>query len=575
MAVGSSKTRILPIALVLFMTAVMARGSDAVGKHDKISTDLRNAHAHGMLNVIVQFKHTPDAAHAAKIANHRGVLKSDLSLINAFHVSLPARELERLAKDPEVAYISPDRKVATMSSTISFDIPSPAVNAPYAWGIGLTGQGIGVAVIDSGTQDANDLQNASGKNRIIFKQSYITGTTGTVDVYGHGVHVAGLIGGNGKSSNGSYEGVAPAVNILNFRVLDDTGVGQDSYVIKAIQAAISLKSTYNIRVMNLSLGRPVYESYTLDPVCQAVEQAWKAGIVVLVAAGNDGRDNSAGTNGYGTITVPGNDPYVITVGAMKEMGTTSRADDLIASYSSKGPTAIDHIVKPDLVAPGNRVISLAGKSATQLEHSFPQNQINSAYFVLSGTSMAAAVVSGAVADLLQSNPALTPDQVKAILMMSASKTFPAYSSTTDTATGITYISQYDVFTIGAGYLDLQAALQSALVPPPAGATMISPTATFDARSGSVYFVANGSALWGSNAMWGNNAMWGTNAMWGSSVFVGSQSAVWGSAALWGSNAMWGSSTDTAFSNLWGSSALTSSSATDATESLSVAGNGEN
>jgi serine protease AprX len=129
-------------------------------------------------------------------------------------------------------------------------------------------------------------------------------------------------------------------------------------VIKAINQAISVKDIYNIRVMNLSLGRPVMESYTQDPLCQAVEAAWQAGIVVVVAAGNDGRDNSAGTDGYGTISAPGNDPYVITVGAMNTKNTPDRGDDVITSYSSKGPTAIDHIAKPDLVAPGNRVISL-------------------------------------------------------------------------------------------------------------------------------------------------------------------------------------------------------------------------
>ena len=171
---------------------------------------------------------------------------------------------------------------------------------------------------------------------------------------------------------------------------------------------------------------------------------------------------------------PGNDPYVITVGAMKQMGT-NRAGDLIASYSSKGPSAIDHVVKPDVVAPGNRVISLAGKSGTQLEHIYPQDQVNSDYLVLSGTSMAAAVVSGMVADLLQANPGLTPDQVKAILMRSASKAFPVSSSTYDPTTGITYVSQYDAFTVGAGDVDLRAALGLVSSPPPVGASMLSPT----------------------------------------------------------------------------------------------------
>src|SRR5205823_1785294 len=159
-------------------------------------------------------------------------------------------------------------------------------------------------------------------------------------------------------------GVAPNANIINLRVLDANGSGTDSQVIAAIQRAIQLKSTYNIRVINLSLGRSVYESYTLDPVCQAVEAAWKSGIVVVVAAGNAGRNNDYGTQGYATIQAPGNDPNVITVGATKTNGTPQRLDDTVASFSSKGPTLLDHVVKPDLVAPGNRVVSLASPGST-------------------------------------------------------------------------------------------------------------------------------------------------------------------------------------------------------------------
>ena len=152
-------------------------------------------------------------------------------------------------------------------------------------------------------------------------------------------------------------------------MLDQNGQGTDAAVINAIMGAIAVKNLYNIRIINLSLGRPVYESYALDPLCQAVEAAWKAGIVVVVAAGNDGRDNSAGTDGYGTINAPGNDPYVITVGAMNAHGTPDRGDDTMTSYSSKGPTAIDHIVKPDIMAPGNHVISLLGGRRPQMTDS--------------------------------------------------------------------------------------------------------------------------------------------------------------------------------------------------------------
>src|SRR5208283_4443934 len=139
--------------------------------------------------------------------------------------------------------------------------------------------------------------------------------------------------------------------------LDQTGAGTDSSVIAAIEQAIALKAKYNIRVINLSLGRPVYESYKADPLCQAVEQAWKAGITVVVAAGNYGRANPATTFGYGTITAPGNDPYVITVGAMNDKGTPTLTDDVITTYSSRGPTLYDMVAKPDIVAPGNLIDS--------------------------------------------------------------------------------------------------------------------------------------------------------------------------------------------------------------------------
>jgi serine protease AprX len=220
------------------------------------------------------------------------------------------------------------------------------------WQYGWDGTGVGVAVIDSGMTPKDDLMAGGGvTSRIVYSESFIGGSD-TTDTYGHGTHVAGIVGGNGRDSSGfsrTFKGVAPNVNFINLRVLDQNGAGQESSVIAAIDRAIQLKDTYNIRIINLSLGHPVYESYTLDPLCQEVEAAWKAGIVVVVAAGNYGRDNSHGTKGYGTIASPGNDPFVITVGATKTNGSPSRLDDSIASYSSKGPTAVDHIVKPDLV----------------------------------------------------------------------------------------------------------------------------------------------------------------------------------------------------------------------------------
>src|SRR5437588_7239672 len=202
-------------------------------------------------------------------------------------------------------------------------------------------------------------------------QNFVPGATDASDQYGHGTHVAGIIASEGWFSTGSnfthtFKGIAPNANVINLRVLDQNGAGTDSSVIAAIQTAISLKSTYNIRVINLSLGRQVFESYTLDPLCQAVEAAWSAGIVVVAAAGNQGRNDSAGTEGYGTIAAPGNDPYVITVGAMKTANTPTRTDDTIATYSSKGATAYGYVVKPDIVAPGNQVVSTLAPNAALL-----------------------------------------------------------------------------------------------------------------------------------------------------------------------------------------------------------------
>jgi serine protease AprX len=233
----------------------------------------------------------------------------------------------------------------------------------------------------------------SATTRVVYSKSWINDGLGGLDGDGHGTHVAGIIAGNGYSSTGTqynqtFKGLAPNANIVNLRVLDSTGAGTVSNVIDAIQTAVQLKSKYNIRVINLSLGTPVMESYTLDPLCQAVEAAWKAGIVVVVSAGNEGRNNTANTNGYGTISSPGNDPYVITVGAMKTMGTPSRDDDQIASYSSKGPTSVDHIAKPDLVAPGNRTISALG-GADYYSASYPDNKVPLSFYEPNAPSVSA------------------------------------------------------------------------------------------------------------------------------------------------------------------------------------------
>jgi len=417
-------------------------------------------------------------------------------------------------------------------------------------------------------------------SRIVYGQNFDASASTTSDLYGHGTHVSSIIAGNGANStcgncDVTFRGIAPNANIINLRVLDANGSATDSTVISAIQQAIALKSKYNIRIINLSLGRGIFESYTLDPLCQAVEQAWKAGIVVVVAAGNYGRDNSNSNYGYGTITAPGNDPYVITVGAMKTMGTATRTDDLITTYSSKGPTMLDQIIKPDIVAPGNLVISDLASTTATLYVNYPQNALplsyyttssnqnaSSNYYILSGTSMATPMVSGAAALLLQQNPLLTPDQVKARLMKTAYKTFPSSSSYTDPTTGITYTDYYDIFTIGAGYLDVWAALSNIDLAPGTAGSALSPTAVFNSSNSQVYMSSAASVIWGKSSTWATSVVWGTAVIWGTTT--SGQSVLWGSATtcwdnttslgfsvIWDQHALWGHSSTTADSILTG------------------------
>ncbi|HEX3683571.1 MAG TPA: S8 family peptidase [Bryobacteraceae bacterium] len=420
----------------------------------KLANELTTVDPATTVDVIVQYKVQPTNEHFSRVHFLGGTDKRRFSRIPGAAFTLPAGALQELVKDPDVAYISLDRKVRS-----HLDLSAAAINAAVAWSSNYAGAGIGVAVIDSGiNSQIQDLGNANGQtdpahSRVIWAENFLVPAANpdgsrnnahyqTNDGYGHGTHVAGIIAGNGFLSSGpstttTYKGIAPAANLIDLQVLDANGEGQDSTVIAAIEEAINLKSKYNIRVINLSLGRPVYESFAQDPLCQAAEQAWKAGIVVVVAAGNDGRDNTVANGGYGTINAPGNDPYVLTVGAMNAKFTPFAGDDVITTYTSKGPTMVDHIVKPDLVAPGNHISSLLDNNA-YLPRTYPQNIVNplayqtqaggQRYLILNGTSMATGVVSGAVADLLTANPNLTPDQVKAVLMLSASKQFRTYSA---------------------------------------------------------------------------------------------------------------------------------------------------
>ena len=292
--------------------------------------------------------------------------------------------------------------------------------------------------------------------------------------------------------------------------------------------------------MNISLGRGIQESYTLDPLCQAVERAWKAGIVVVVSAGNNGRDTSAG--GYGTISSPGNHPAVITVGAMRHDYLGDRYYHQIATYSSKGPTRLDKIAKPDLVATGNR-IAAARVGTTVL--SAASTWVDTNFMELSGTSMAAPVVAGAAALMIQKTSSLTPDTVKARMMKTAWKGMPLNATYLDQTTNITYYNQHDFFTIGAGYLDITKALASTdVVASTKNAN--SPKVTYNTAARTVSLVNGTSLVWG-DTIFGKSLVWGDSLLWGDTVLWGN-SLVWGDSTVSGFGLVWGDNTNWGFSS---------------------------
>jgi len=281
------------------------------------------------------------------------------------------------------------------------------VNADQLWSQGTTGRGVTVAVLDSGVAADPDLVTPA--SRILASVNFADQRS-VADPGGHGTHVAGIIAGNGTRSAGEFVGIAPEANIVDVRVLSSTGSGRISSVVRGIEWVLAHRVAYNIRVINLSFGAPTPTSYRTDPMSAAVEIAWRRGLVVVAAAGNSGP-------GRDTVASPGIDPYVITVGAADDHGTVTPRDDTLAPFSSWGTA--DSNAKPDLLAPGRRIISIRVPGSA-LDSLFPDHVVvahnGSTYLRLSGTSMATPVVAGAVALLLQAQPSLSPDQVKAIVV---------------------------------------------------------------------------------------------------------------------------------------------------------------
>jgi len=392
----------------------------------------------GSARVIVQTTGDSVAGERA-VALAGGTLRPDLPLIDGVAATVPASGIAVLASAPGVRAITLDRQVDTQgsgSSTSPKSVYNKVLRADDAGAAGLTGAGVTVALIDTGIADVADLAGrvmpvTDDITGAVTACENLSGEAGCGDSYGHGTFIAGIIAGDGTASGGDYQGIAPGAKLVSVKVAGRDGSADVSTVIAAIQWTVSFKDRYGIKVLNLSLGTDGTQSYRIDPLNYAVERAWASGIAVVVAASNRGP-------AAGTISKPGDDPWVITVGAVDDKGTPGLGDDGLPDFSSRGPTAADGLAKPDVVAPGAHVVSLRAPGSA-IDTQFP-NYIGTAYRKGSGTSMATGAVSGAIALMLQANPGMAPDRVKFAL--------------TSTARGD---ASSDPMAVGAGLVDAYSA----------------------------------------------------------------------------------------------------------------------
>ena len=366
--------------------------------------------------VIVQSSAGEGAAAAVEAAGGR--VTRTLDLVHGVAATMPAGGAATLARSPGLV-VTPDVRVRVQGDVA----PAPAGTSVYGDVVGASalrqagnrGDGVTVAVIDTGISAVPDLAGRIVPVRDDPRNTTssclnLSGEQDCTDSYGHGTFMAGIIAGSGASSAGRYTGMAPGARLVSVKIAGRDGSADVSTVLAAIEWVVSFKDRYGIRVLNLSLGTDSTQSYRTDPLNYAVERAWAAGIAVVVAASNRGP-------AAGTISKPGDDPWVITVGAIDDRGTAPLDDDHLPDFSSRGPTAADGLAKPDVAAPGAHVVSLSAPGS-DIAQNFP-SAVGGGYQVGSGTSMATAVVSGAAALLVKADPSITPDRLKFALMSTA------------------------------------------------------------------------------------------------------------------------------------------------------------
>jgi subtilisin family serine protease len=362
---------------------------------DKLDAATRRAVEQGDTapqRVIIRTKKGMTGALVRALRNHGDTVAGVHASIDAVTALVHADDLAALAADPSVEHVSSDARVqaaakkkkntgstpsssttstsstdtATTDTTSGGNWHTAALDGNHlrntlgldAWGKTWEGSGVTVAVIDSGLSALWELGKIKGFYDFTDGQTPAIGaSTAPYDDYGHGTHVAGLISNDGNATGGLLRGVAPKVQLVGLKVLDSTGAGYTSDVIRAVDFAVAHREALDLDIINLSLGHPILEPAASDPLVLAVEAATDAGLIVVVSAGNQGRNPDTLEVGYAGITSPGNAPSAITVGAFDTQGTDSRTDDTLPAFSSRGPTWFDAFAKPNLVAPGTTLLS--------------------------------------------------------------------------------------------------------------------------------------------------------------------------------------------------------------------------
>jgi serine protease AprX len=432
---AAASTAMLAVLVVLATLSAPAPKSSAAASNEATSgiasaplVRLADKHPGRPVDAIVQFENGVNSPNAhGLVRTNGGRVTGELPIINGLVARMSAAQANGLAHVKGVRVVSLNAAVKKTSLVAGIDTSliqtsyPDSVQAPRGWS-GATGKGVGVAVVDTGIAGTlPDFRTSQSKNtsRVVATVATNPYATSDDDSYGHGTHVAGIIAGNssyrpnGDALKGDYVGVAPDANLVSVKVADEKGDATLLDVIYGLQFAVDNKDTYNIRVINLSLESTQAQSYKTDPLDAAAEAAWFNGIVVVAAAGNRGTADDA------VDYAPGNDPYVISVGGVDDQGTKSTIDDAIAGWSSGGTTQ-DGFAKPDVLAPGAHIVSnLAPNSA--FASMCPACIVDGQYIRAGGTSMAAPMVAGAVADMLQVLPGLTPDQVKASVLANGRK----------------------------------------------------------------------------------------------------------------------------------------------------------